>query len=171
MSRLRAFTREDDGAAMAETIIITPVIVVLLAGILEFGAILINKFEMELGLRDAARYLSRCQDIVTGTATYGCSEAIAQNIAVYGSPTVPSPARPRVLGWQPSDVLIDSPSPKTVSNPVDPGTGQALYNGPDDIYVVRVSTTLNYAGGPLLGLIGVASIPMSAYHEERHIGW
>jgi len=168
-SRLHTF--DDDGSAMAETVFITPVIVILIAGILEFGAMLVSKFEMELGLRDAARYLSRCQDVVTGTATYGCSETIAQNIAVYGSPAVPTPAQPRVLGWQPSDVLIDSPAPKMVSNPVDPNTGQALYNGPANIYVVRVSTTLNYAGGPLLGLVGFASIPMSAYHEERHIGW
>jgi hypothetical protein len=61
--------------------------------------------------------------------------------------------------------------PILVANPIDPTTGRALYRGPAPIYVVRVSTEISYAGGPLLGFTGLASIPMAAFHEQRHIGW
>lgn len=160
------FAAADDGAAMIEAIIIAPVVMIFLAGILEFGGVLVSKLEVETGLRDAARYLARCSD-----AAYGCTPAQAINIAVYGVPTVPDPAPPpRVAGWQPSDVLIDDPSPILVPNGVD-GDGDPLYRGPANIYVVRVSTDFDYAGGVLLGMVGQASIRMAAFHEERFIGW
>ena len=44
----------------------------------------------------------------------------------------------------------------------------------EDGDLIEVGHTLLYfrqEGGPLLGLIGFASIPMIAYHEERFIGW
>lgn len=175
VSRLRRLAGETDGAAMLETIIIAPVVLIFLAGILEFGALLFYKVEFETGLRDAARYLARCQDNpnnpAPSTVIYGCTVTAAQNIAVYASKDVPSPGSPRVVGWQPSDVVVDSPAPILISNPVDPLTGDSPYRGPAQIYVVRVSSTISYPGGPLLGLIGFASIPMTAFHEERFIGW
>jgi len=152
---------------MVEALVIAPVILIFLAGVLEFGGMLVSKIEIETGLRDAARYLARCQD-----SAYGCDATIASNIAVYGTPVVSDPPpSPRVPGWQTSDIVIDPSGPKLVNNPADCGGGTPCYRGGANIYVVRVETDVDYPGGTLLGLIGMASISMTAFHEERYIGW
>jgi hypothetical protein len=135
------------------------VVLIFLAGILEFGALLFNKMEIETGLRDAARYLARC----TG-AQYGCGEDLAKQIAVYGSVdgTVP-----RVTGWSVDDIVI------TVSEPIDgvDEEGSFLYRRGESVVIVRASTSIDYPGGSLLGLLGIPLIEIDAYHEERYLGW
>ena len=49
LPRPARFCRETEGAAMVETIIIAPVILIFIAGILEFGAMLVSKIEIETG--------------------------------------------------------------------------------------------------------------------------
>ena len=152
----KQLVRDNDGAALAEAILITPVVLFLLVGILEFGAVLYNKIQVETGLRDAARYMARCQDYwnllnppsVT-PPTFGCSEDSALDIAVSGPP---GDTRPLVPGWAVSDVTVT----------------QLLRDG---TWVVRVETEFNYPGGPLLGLIGLPLVRMAARHDERVIGW
>ena len=172
VGRLARFARETDGAAMVEALLVAPVILIFLAGVLEFGGMLVNKIEIETGLRDAARYLARCQD-----SAYGCNTTTARNLAVYGIPVLSDPPpSPRVPGWEIADILIyspDSPEPIFVPNTLTCGEGgdEPCYRGGANIYVVRVETDIDYPGGTLLGLIGMASISMTAFHEERYIGW
>jgi Flp pilus assembly protein TadG len=158
------FLRAEDGAAMLETLIVLPVFLIFAAGLFEFGGLLFFKLEVETGLRDAARYVARCRDInpSPGSPTFNCSEATAQNIAVYG----PSGSTPRVPGWSPSDVIFQY---RTVANPVVSGVPK--YNEVGDVWIVDASTDINYPGGPLLGLTGIPFIQIAAHHQERYIGW
>src|SRR5262249_27322160 len=170
-------TRENSGAALLETVIVVPVILVFVAGILEFGTLLFNKLELETGLSDAARYLARCQDYLTGTSVYGCTVAKAKNIAVYGTDSPASGAKARVYGLPACCAAIPQltiAATKDASpNSTFPGTSGAsvLYSGGQTVYVVHVSADYNYAGGPLLGLTGLAAIHVAAFDEERVIGW
>lgn len=140
----RRFWRADSGSALVETITIAPIMIVFLVGILEFGALLYAKLEVETGLRAAARYTARCQNI-----TFGCSDAMARNIAIYGNAA--GTGGPRVQGWTTGDITITPAA----------AVGAA----------VRVDTNFNYAGSPLLSLIGLASITVTAFHEDRYIGF
>jgi len=138
------FRRDDDGTALVETIIVLPVIVIFLAGILEFGALLFTKHQVETGLRDASRYLARCP----ADPAFGCTDAIAINIALNGSP---AGGTPRVSGWSASDITIT------------PATGLGT--------PVRVAADFEYTGSPLIWLLGLATIRITAFHEDRFIGW
>ena len=161
---MRASFSAEDGAAMLEALLVLPVILILAAGIFEFGAVLYYKLEMETGLRDAARYLARCKDITAplGSPVFGCSEAQARSIAAYGA----SGSTPRVPGWAPGDVTI---SYRTIANPIV--GGEATYNSTSDVLIVVASSDINYAGGNLLALVGIPFVQMAARHEERYIGW
>lgn len=141
--RVRTLTREEGGAVLVETIIVVPVMIVFLVGILEFGMLLFAKLQVETGLRDAARYLARCQP------GFGCSQTTARNIAVYGN--VAGSGNVRVEGWGTGDITISSAA----------GLGLP----------VRVSTDFDYPGSPLIGFIGLASINVTAFHEDRYIGF
>ncbi len=141
---LRRFRREDDGTALVETMIVLPIFVIFLTGILEFGALLFTKHQVETGLRDASRYLARCPT----DPAFGCTTAIAVNIALNGSP---AGGAPRVSGWSAADITI---TPAT-------GLGTA----------VRVATDFDYSGSPIMGLIGLTTIQITAFHEDRFIGW
>ena len=129
---------------MVETLITLPVFVIFLAGILEFGALLFTKHQVETGLRDASRYLARCPT----DPAFGCTTAIAVNIALNGSPAGGSP---RVAYWSSGDITIT------------PATGLGT--------PVRVSTDFNYSGSPIIGFLGIANIRITAFHEDRFIGW
>lgn len=160
----RRFRDETDGAVMVETLLILPVIIVLLAGILEFGSVLFKKVELEAGLRDAARYVARCQDYVTGASVYGCSIDAARNIAVYGDPSGSGGAR--VQGLAPENIYIP---PDRVYQGKQGNT--FLYSGGKDVRVIRLEATFDYPGGPLLRLLGLPLVRMSAFHEEVVVGW
>lgn len=150
--------RDESGVALLETIIVLPVILVFLVGILEFSGLLLNKLQVETGLKEAARYLARCHE---DNRTAGlCSEAIARNIAVYGQPDAGT--NPRAYGWKPEDIQINAPGGVTRSATSEDG---------EDFNVVRVSTNFSYPGSPLIGLIGFDGLTVQASHEERVIGF
>lgn len=150
--RRRRFGGDEDGAVLVETIIILPVMIVFLVGILEFGALLYNKIQVETGLKDAARYVARCPAVSGLGSTCDNDDFIAaRNLALSGSL---NGGNPRVPGWNIDDITITTdPDPIAVDG------------------VVQVSTSFNYPGGPLLGLINLDFIPVTAFHQERVIGW
>ena len=166
------FVYETDGRALLETVIIVPVIFLFLAGILEFGTLLFNKLELETGLSDAARYLARCQDYVTGTSTYGCTVAKAKNIALYGTEAPPTGSKTRVFGLTSTGITIASTVSGSPNSTFSGKSGNTLlYSGGQTVYVIHVGADFNYPGGPFLKLIGLTSIHMTAFDEERVIGW
>jgi hypothetical protein len=135
-----------------------PFLLVLCAGVFEFGSLFYDRMLIETGVRDAARYMARC-------STASCSETIARNIAVYGNPAGSGNAR--VAGWTPGQVSI--PAPREVPN-IDEGSGKP-YRGGSTIKIVVVTTSYPYAGTGLLDFLGFDSIDITAAHEERKIGW
>jgi Flp pilus assembly protein TadG len=163
-AKLKFFCHADDGAAMAETIIVAPLIVIFLAGILEFGAFMYAKLQVELGLRDAARYLARCPGV-----SYGCTEDIARNIAVYGTIVAGSAGDERVKGMTKAAINVVNDPSDTPDRSVDNSAG--AYNGPATIQIIRVGTTFDYPGGTLLGLTGLPFLTVRAFHEERYLSW
>lgn len=54
------FWRREEGAVLAEALLAIPFVTLFAAAILEFGSIFWQRMQIDAGLRDAGRYLSRC---------------------------------------------------------------------------------------------------------------
>lgn len=146
-----AFWSKDDGAVIAEALIAVPFVTLFAVGILEFGNILWERMQIDAGLRDAGRYLSRCRP-TSPTYTSTCSEATAKMIAFYGTQSPATGATLRVPGWGPTltDITV---------NPV----------GADGTFIIE--TDHLYETSPLFGWLGINALTISASHEERYMGW
>ena len=144
------FFRDDNGAVLAEMLIVIPFITVFALGILEFGNVFWQKEQIETGLRDAARYLARCQTDATFAAA--CTQSLARNIAFFGTASPAAGQALRVAGWGPdaADIVIT----------IDAVAG-----------VIRVDAGHEYESSPLFGWLGIGAITTQAYHEQRYIGW
>ena len=167
--RLRHFHLDQSGTVLVEMALIVPLMVLLSAGIFEFGRFLHDKLLVEAGLSDAARFAARCNSQLytdNGLPAINCS-TIASSIAVYGKVGGTTADVPRVDGWQASDVTIDS---STCVNAIDPSTGTVLYlSTTSQVCVVTASTSFHYQDLGMLSLIGVNSITIGGTHEERLI--
>lgn len=167
--RLTRFCLDQRGTVLVEMALIVPLLVLLSAGIFEFGRFLHDKLLVEAGLSDAARFAARCNSQIytdNGFAAIDCS-SLAASIAVYGKVGGTTSDTPRVVGWQASDVTIDS---STCVNAIDPGTGTVLYlSTTSQVCVVTASTSFHYQDLGMLPLVGVASISIGGSHEERLI--
>jgi Flp pilus assembly protein TadG len=141
-----------------EAALAVPFLFVASAGLFEFGSIFYNFQLMQIGVRDAGRYLSRVPDLPA-------AEENAKRLAVTGS--ILSGEAARVKWWKTSDVQI---AYRTVANPRDATSGLRSYRAGDTVTVIRVSTNASYAGIGLLSAIGLGTIPVSAAHEERYVG-
>lgn len=162
LNQVKRFRKEERGAILVEMTLITPLMIVLSAGVFEFGNLIHQKLLIEAGLRDAARYAARCTAAVTGVDCL----ANARNIAAFGSV---SGTTARVSGWDDSDVIINT---YDTANNVDPDTGLQDYRGTGaQVTTVRATTSIPYAPVGLLAVIGIGTITLNASHEERFIGY
>lgn len=151
------FRREKKGAALVEFTIVAPVLMMLGFGILEFGNALYGQHVITTGVHDAARYLARFPD---PSAHY----AAAKTLAVTGQVT----GTTQRLAWWPASAI--SVATTNIANPIDAGTSERTYRGPDPLSVVRVTTTATYPGVGLLSFLGLGSLlTTTVYHEERVI--
>ncbi len=149
-SFLSRFKRDTAGTVLVETLIAIPVLTILAVGTLEFGNIFWQRQQVQVAVRDAARYWSRCRPDFSS-----CSVAVARNIAFYGNPQ--GTGGLRVPGWDdPENLVIEPATPPTVALPTD---------------IVRVTGTLNYLGSPLMHVALPDAITVTYVHEERYIGW
>jgi Flp pilus assembly protein TadG len=110
-SRLgKALWRSTDGTALAEAAVLMPVLIVLFFGVFEYSWYFYNQQLVEIGVRDAARYMARGAYVTTVTkeSTNPCldatNEAAAQNLAVTG--TADGSGGVRVKGWTTPAVSI-----------------------------------------------------------------
>ncbi|MBW9065014.1 pilus assembly protein [Rhizobium herbae] len=143
--------RQDEGAVLAEALLAVPFVTLFAAGILEFGNIFWERMQIDAGLRDAGRYLSRCRP-TSPTYSANCSTATAKLIAFYGTQAPAEGASLRVRGWGPdlADITVI---------PVDAdGT-------------VTVQTAHLYETSPLFAWLGIDAITINSSHEERYMGW
>ena len=152
LRRLRfGFWQKEDGAVLAEALLAVPFVTLFAAGILEFGNIFWERMQIDAGLRDAGRYLSRCRP-TSPTYSANCSTATAKLIAFYGTQAPAEGASLRVQGWGPdlADITVI---------PVDAdGT-------------VTVQTAHLYETSPLFAWLGIDAITINSSHEERYMGW
>ncbi|HEX8164935.1 MAG TPA: TadE family protein [Beijerinckiaceae bacterium] len=158
--RLRPLARfaDESGVAVIEAALSFPFLVILMAGLFEFGLVFYNFQLVQTGVRDAGRYLSRVDDIAAATES-------AKRLAVTGSVATGQPAR--VKWWNTGQVQVAT---RTVANPRDATTGLRNYRAGDTLTVVRVSTAIPYEGIGLLAAIGLGPIQINAAHEERYVG-
>jgi hypothetical protein len=151
--------KNDRGASLVEMTLVTPLLISLAFGFIEFGTAFYQYQLMTTGIKDAARYLARVDDPIA-------EQAKGKELAVYGAI---GGTTKRVPWWDVSVVdvtLNDPPTP----NPVDPTTGLRPYRGGDTIDVVRVETDVEYQD---LGLLSALNIPRPRFlifQEERVIG-
>lgn len=149
-SFLSRFMRDTAGTVLVETLIAVPVLTILAVGTLEFGNIFWQRQQMQIAVRDAARYWSRCRPDFSN-----CTAAVARNIAFYGNPA--GTGGLRVPGWNDAaELTIEPATPPTVASSTD---------------IVRVTGTLNYLGSPLMHVTLPNAITVTYVHEERYIGW
>ncbi len=145
------FWWKDEGAVLAEALVAVPFVTLFAVGILEFGNVMWERMQIDAGLRDAGRYLSRCRP-TSPTYTATCSEATAKTIAYYGTQTPAEGATLRVPEWGPelTDITV---------NPADT----------DGTFTIE--TAHQYEASPLFGWLGIDAITISVSHEERYMGW
>lgn len=168
---LRRFRLDQRGTVLIEMALVAPLMVVLSAGVFEFGRFIHDKFLMEAGLTDAARFAARCNSQLYTAAglTINCA-GIAANIAVFGKANVnPATDVPRVDGWQTSNVTINIADPATCQNAVA-SDGTVLYlSTTSQVCIVTASTSFPYPDLGMLSLVGVGSITLGGTHQERLI--
>lgn len=157
-SRLKNFSGDESGAILVEALMVIPVITLFAFGVMEFGNIFWQRLQLENGVRDAARYWSRCRP-----SYQYCKVTIAQNIAFYGNPAGAGAGAGsggvRVPGWD-----GDDPADLTII-PLTPPLS------PNDDDIVEVTGTTDYAATPLFDFLGVPPITLQYTHKERYIGW
>lgn len=147
----RGFWKQQEGAVLAEAVLVVPFVTLFAVGILEFGNIFWERMQIDAGLRDAGRYMSRCRP-TTPTYTSTCTETTARNIAFYGTQTPAANAKLRVPGWGPAATAL------TISPVAADGTR-------------TVATSHLYVTSPLFGWLGIGAIIINSSHQERYIGW
>jgi len=152
--RFRHSTR---GAILVETIIVVPIVTIFALGVAEFGTLLWTRQQVQAGVRDAARYWSRCTP-VAGVSI--CTLDKARRVAFYGMtdpPTVGCQSTSlRLKGW-----CLDSQLTVTPATP-------SRTPGPTD--VLTVTGTMTYSGSPVFRLVS-RPIVYTYTVEARYIGW
>lgn len=165
--QLRKFQKDQRGAVLVEMTIVTPVMLVLCAGVFEFGNLIHDKLLMQAGLSDAARYGARCNTKLYTDAnlTINCA-TVASNIALYGN--VGGTGNPRVPGWNTQSPNVTVTIGTNCKDAVVSGVTQYRSVTPQ-VCIVRADGTYAYSGVGLLSLVGIGTITLTGYHEERLI--
>ncbi|WP_150111269.1 TadE/TadG family type IV pilus assembly protein [Mesorhizobium opportunistum] len=169
---LDRFRRDHRGSVLVEMTLITPLMLILSAGVFEFGNLIHDKLLMEAGLTDGARYAARCNSQLytdAGLAGIDCT-GYAANIAVFGKPIVTQADVPRVSGWQTSGAT--SFATVTMANSCQDAVsaGVTLYRSTTaQVCVVRAVGSYPYTGVGMLSFIGIGPITLHGVHEERLI--
>jgi Flp pilus assembly protein TadG len=159
---LRMVLRDERGTALLEGAILTPMLFIIFFGVFEYSWYFYNQQAVEIGLRDAARWLARGPGSYRTNSFNPCSDATAlanaQNLAANGTL---SGGSPRINGWSAADVTITCP---TFDN------SKQVYLGGPIIYIVTASTNFLDPSFGLFGLLGLPVPNISVSHSERAIG-
>jgi Flp pilus assembly protein TadG len=155
--RVNALWRDNEGSVLLEATLLTPVLLVLFLGAYEFSWYFNRQQLVEVGVRDAARYLGAASANPCSAATLLTQ---AKNLATTG--IVTSGGTARVPGWSTSDVSI---SCATIDNSA--GTYYCPTTTPN-CYSVTVRTS--FADPSILrsfSLLGLGTPTLSFSHTER----
>jgi Flp pilus assembly protein TadG len=169
--RFWAFWRDRDGTVLVESALVVPVVFTLAFGTFEFSWFFYKQQLIEIGVRDAARYLARiplttsgatpCTQVDPATTGTGGSNTTfatyAQNIAAYGNTAGTGTAR--VSGW--SGPSFTCP---TTSN------SSGTYADSSTIYTIDATTSFADPALGFFGMFGLSAPTISSTHKERYIG-
>lgn len=145
----KCFSKDQDGVVLVETILVLPILTLLTFGILEFGNMMWQREQLQVGVRDAARYMSRCRDF----HPQDCKQA-AINVALFGRPG--GAGSTRVPGWTAAGITI---TPTVL--PTNPG--------PNDKVTVTGRTT--YQGSPVFSAVLGSAVEIGHWTQMRYLGW
>ncbi|MER8437775.1 TadE/TadG family type IV pilus assembly protein [Mesorhizobium sp. M1322] len=171
---LDRFRRDSRGAVLVEMTLITPLMLILSAGVFEFGNLIHKKLLMEAGLSDAARFAARCNSQLytsyPGFTAINCAD-IAANIAVFGN--VAMTGSPRISDWEKSggasnNATVTIAAPASCRDAVVAGVTQ-YRSTTAQVCIVRAVGNYPYAGVGMLSFIGIGPITLTGSHEERLI--
>ena len=159
---LRMLGRDERGTALIEGALLTPMLFVVVFGVFEFAWYFYQQQAIEIGLRDAARYIARTaqsDDTSCGPNTDPNIWPNAQNLATTGS-TAGGTAR--VAGWTAGQVNFTCLA--------IPNTDNYLGGDGTSIFVIQASTTFTDPSLGMLGFLGLGPWLVSVPHQERIIG-
>lgn len=158
---IQRFNSDDKGAALVEVAIVTPFVLLLSAGVFEFGNILNTRMLLDAGVKDAARYMARC------SSDWDTCSGLAKNLAVNGAVTGGSA---RVTGWTTGQITI---TPAVSTPAIDSATGTELYlSSTSNVVVVEVSTSYPYPDLGYWSYLGFSGqLALTVAHQERVFGW
>jgi Flp pilus assembly protein TadG len=164
---LDGFQRDQHGTVLVEMALIAPLMLVLSAGVFEFGNLIHQKLLMEAGLSDGARFAARCNSQLYTNAglAINCAD-IATNIAVFGNAAGTGSAR--ISGWQKADVTVTIAAPGSCHDAVVAGVTQYRATTAQ-VCIARAAGTLAYIDIGMLSIIGIGPITLNGFHEERLI--
>ncbi|CAN7655147.1 TadE/TadG family type IV pilus assembly protein [Mesorhizobium caraganae] len=162
---LNRFRLDERGMALVEMALIAPLMLLLSAGVFEFGNLIHRKLLMEAGLSDGARFAARCNSALYTSAglAINCAD-IAANIAVFGNAAGTGNAR--VAGWQKANVTVTIAASGSCQDTVVAGVTQ-YRSTTAQVCIVRAAGTYAYAGVGMLSLLGISPMTLSGFHEER----
>lgn len=165
---LSRFRHDQRGTSVVEMTLIAPLMLLLSAGVFEFGNLIHDKLLIEAGLTDAARFAARCNSQLytdAGLAAIDCA-GIAANIAVFGNAAGTGNAR--VDDWKRADVTVTIADSGFCHDAVV--SGATLYRSTTaQVCIVKAEGTLAYSGVGMLALLNIGTITLGGVHEERLI--
>lgn len=165
--RLIRFGKSERGAALVEFTLVLPFLMLLAAGVSEFGLIMHQQQIMTKSVRDAARYAARSPVAfktcpLTGQPEWAQIASDTRTVALRGSVNAGAPLL--LATW-------NSAGQVTITNPcVAPGGLLSTAGGGNNIPIITVTGTAPYAGTGLLAFIGIAPFNITATHSQMWTG-
>jgi hypothetical protein len=155
---IRKFRKSERGASIVEMAVVSPFLVFLSLGALDFSLCFYHYHLMSAGLRDGVRYLARVDDPAA-------DQEKGKQIAIFGE--IGGTVK-RVSWWEVGNITFNMVA---IANPIDGATGSPTYRGGDPIYKVRLATDINHPGVGFLPIMGITTpFRINIFHEERFIG-
>lgn len=154
----RSRSSTSSGAAVLETAVVLPVIIVLMGGIYDFGRAYATMSAAQKSLRGAVRYLT------LQPLAFACSSTAqtkARNLALFGN--TDGTGNALVHGWKASDISVSVLDIN--DDPITDCSGV-----PSLVKIAMTSSKVPY-DSLMWGIVGLPnSINMSVSHQERWIG-
>lgn len=195
MNQIRRLSlwRDDSGTAIIESAFVAPVLLTLLYGIYEFAFLFYQQQLMSVGVRDAARFLSRYNYVQSDGATpcvsldatcpsLAAASTVAQCLATNATTTCATSDANRIPGWTTttgglSIGYVASPAYGATSACGSGGCNGAQYacsvggvSFASCVYTVQFSSSFVDPSLGLFGALGMTPPTINVSHVERVVG-
>lgn len=158
-SLLSRFRTSERGAILVEALLVVPVITLFALAVLEFGFIFWERQQLQAGVRDAARYLSRCSVKSYTATTPVCSFDKARTIATkYYDPAATPPGYYNRLPGSTLPTITITPT-------------AAQFQNVTTASIITVEGTFAHFQSPTFRLLRLEPFPITYKYSVRYIGW